>query len=585
MKSQLSSSASARALARAFNAQMVNTFRMGLALRDPEMVEKALKAGVPPETQTDELLHPLQSLLSVTYPSAVAVQATELDRETYEANTEKIIDLLFAAGLRVMDVGKYENSYHAYLVDSLLLMDDVVNVSTVVMHAIRESLLGGDADVYVPDAYAHIRARMDYATHVTGEGGTFDKRLVINDTLNALETLHNIVRARILNPLTDTDRELALCKDELEDWTDAFARPAMTRILKRLEEAGTTGSKTGKKTITGQKAKELTDFQAEMAQYVQVLPQKKPAEVIAEMEHDFVGLDSVKNSARKLVYLDQFKKARGEKGMANADSKYSEVLLGNPGLGKTTWARKKAELLIAMGVSGPRYVEVSRENMVGGFVGHTEKNMTALFSMADIVFIDEAYNLTDGNARSNDFGRHVISALLIALENKPSLTIFMAGYSAEMEQLLQSNPGLRSRISRFENFEDMSVEQLGGVLDHKLKTAGFEIEPEARAHALAELAKAKDEIGPKNFGNARLVRNIVEQLPEAMAERLYGPDADSSAHDEKALKTVTAQDMAKLDFRKILGTGTLAPEQESPYSGRNIGFGATLRQDRKSVSL
>jgi stage V sporulation protein K len=312
---------------------------------------------------------------------------------------------------------------------------------------------------------------------------------------------------------------------------------------------------------------------------VQVLPKKEWGQVLKEINSEFVGLDAIKANAQKIVLRQQFDAARETNGLANSQQNHSTVFLGNPGLGKTTFARKKAELLHALGLSGPNYVEVSRENIVGGFIGHTENKMTALFEAADIIFIDEAYSLNDGRPDSGDCGKKVIDALVPALENNPKLTVFMAGYPEEMDKLIACNPGLRSRLTRYETFEDMNKEQLGQTLDHMLAKEGLTIDADAREKVLQELDKSREALGKRNFGNARLVRNVVRQLPELMADRIFGSQSGSllvQCPDKDALQRATLADINAMDFSAVLGTPKAAASEKEAWEP-SIGFGAKLK--------
>ena len=574
MKNKLMQETSSGSLRRAFSPKMIDAFKRGISERDPELVTRALFSGVSPDTMTDDMGHPLQSLLGKTYASLEDHEKAEVSREVFEKNTAQIVDMLFRAGLKVAEPDKHATDNFNYLIDRLIMLEDSANASTAVMHAIYETLSSG-RPAYTPDIMDHIYERLDMAAYYTG-GKDFDQTSVITQTLNFLEITHDIVRTRLQNPGSDIDRKLVEEFDEkLGEWKGPFNRPSLNTVFDKLQKGASAAPPSDKKgEVTEQEAR----FMQEMAQYVQVLEKKPVKDVIAAMDSAFIGLDSLKRSARKLVYMQQFELARSIQNIDNTPQNHSTVFLGNPGLGKTTWARKKAELLIAMGLSGPRYVEVSRENMVGGFVGHTENKMVALFKSADIVFIDETYNLNDNSPGSNDFGKKIVDALLTALENRPDLTIFMAGYPKEMEDLLQSNPGLRSRITRFENFDDMTIEQLGATLDLKLKEAHLRIEPAARDIIVDELKNARDIIGEKHFGNARLVRNVVKHLPEAMAERLFAEQQEKSVMivpNKESLMTVTVADVKALDFKTILGTRKALQEARPA-----IGFGIPLKKDR-----
>lgn len=583
-----------RSLTAAFDPKMIATFRRGIRMRDVTKVKAALDAGVSADTSLSESDHVLFELLYNTYDEDTRAAQAGMDEETFENNTTAILDLLLERGMKLTETGRHETSFFGCLLDHVMMSDSLGDVSSVVLHGLYESLHRGEQP-YVPNLRLQMMAFM---TRNAVDPEKTDMQGCFTHVMALLENVHNIVRARLTHPETAIETKLVEEFDtQLGYWKGPFPRPSMASLLSEMglavrrpavkTPANTAPKPQGKgdqgNTAQGGQQKAAADdaFLQQMAPLVQKLERRDPQAVMKEIEADFIGLDKIKGSTRQIILRQQFDCARQVQGQKAAPQSHSTVFLGNPGLGKTTFARKKAELLHALGLAGGNYVEVSRENVVGGFIGHTEAKMTALFQLADVVFIDEAYNLAESGS-SNDFGKRVIDSLLTALENKPELTVFMAGYPAEMDRLLSSNPGLRSRVTRFETFEDMTPEQLGQTLDFMLSREDMNIAADARAHVMEQLEASRKQLGEKHFGNARLVRNIVRALPDVMAERLFGGDEKKLVlASADALSRVTLEDVKALDYKSILGTGAkTAATADVPHSDPNwqpkIGFHAKI---------
>lgn len=556
-------------MATEFNPDMINAFKKGIEERDPDLVQASLNSGVRADTLVQGW-HPAIFLLS---PSTAPRQKPT---EEVRKSTSRILGKLLEGGMQMTEPEKYVTQHHDYVVDRLLLSDQIDDVSNLVIHAIYETLSEG-RPVYKPDIGKIVDGNLRL---VEKPDGTTDYKAQVSYALTRLEAVHETVRQRLLAPKTMVERELAAnFAGSIGYWTEAFDRPPLRLAFADLgiPVNGAAPALAQKKRDDRSPAQMQEDkFKDEMAQYVTQLEKKPPQTVLAEMQGEFIGLDGIKRSARKMMLREQFDASRAVMDLPETQKSYSTVLLGNPGTGKTTVARKQAELLHALGISGPNYVEVSRENLVAGYVGQTEQKMLALFMQADVVFIDEAYNLSDGSESGADYGKNVVGALLLALENRrDNLTIFFAGYPEEMEKFLTSNPGLKSRIGFYQTLEDPTLDQLGQVLDLRLAKGGFTIEPEARARVLKELEETKKKLGAKYFGNAREVRKIVDQIPDAIAERIFGDETKLAVPDKASLTQVTLQDIESLNLKEILG-GRALEKPAGGYGGTKIGFTAKI---------
>jgi SpoVK/Ycf46/Vps4 family AAA+-type ATPase/energy-coupling factor transporter ATP-binding protein EcfA2 len=282
---------------------------------------------------------------------------------------------------------------------------------------------------------------------------------------------------------------------------------------------------------------------------------RDPQKAIERLE-SLVGLENIKKSIMAHASLVNLNRRRMELGLFNHMPPMHMVFTGNPGTGKTTVAELIGEIYHGMGVlSSGHLVEVDRSKLVGQFLGDTEKNtLNAIKSAAGgVLFIDEAYNLFTNDADRRDFGHRVIETLLTYLSmEKTNMIVVLAGYTAEMEHLLQSNPGLKSRFSYVFHFNDYTPEQLLKIGAFVMKKEQYEITPEAEKKLSQYVINAysnKDE----HFGNGRFItRLLTTKIIPAVSDRLYKMPADSIT--QKDLITITEEDIPECENKQKLLT-------------------------------
>ncbi len=216
------------------------------------------------------------------------------------------------------------------------------------------------------------------------------------------------------------------------------------------------------------------------------------------------------------------------------------VFTGNPGTAKTTVARLLARILrendcVRTGV----FVETGRAELVGKYVGWTAKIIRKKYREATggVLFIDEAYSLLDG--RGGSFGDEAINTIVQEMENhrEDVITIF-AGYSDRMEEFLERNPGLKSRISFYVPFPDYSTSELmdiGGVISTNM---GLTLSEDAKDKLSAAFDIARCE---RDFGNGRYVRNVIEKARMNQMARILDMEYESVSKSD--ITTIKACDI------------------------------------------
>jgi hypothetical protein len=233
-----------------------------------------------------------------------------------------------------------------------------------------------------------------------------------------------------------------------------------------------------------------------------------------------VGLPGVKAEVRALVDEIQVNDWRRSAGLSIGSVSHHLIFAGAPGTGKTTVARLYGKLLKALGVlPDGGFVEVSRRDLVGQYIGHTAEKTTQVFEKAlgGVLFIDEAYTLSRA-AGNGDFGQEAIDALVKLMEDhRDDIAIIVAGYTVEMTDFLAANPGLASRFSKTIEFENYSAEELLLITDRMVAGGDYLLDPAAGVPLTSYFGRIAD--GP-NFGNAREARRLVEGMRKAQSQRL-----------------------------------------------------------------
>lgn len=265
------------------------------------------------------------------------------------------------------------------------------------------------------------------------------------------------------------------------------------------------------------------------------VPEAHPR-AVADVHSVFTGLDALvglhaaKQELRSLANLVQANARRRAAGGQPGVPSLHMAFIGNPGTGKTTVARLLGDLYVALGLlpSG-HVVEVSRQDLVAGYVGQTAQRTDACIrdALGGVLFIDEAYTLS--TRTPGDFGQEAIDTLLKAMEDhRARLAVVVAGYPDSMADFLAANPGLRSRFTRLVPFSDYSAVELLRIWKNRLAQEGLTWTPDAQAMVFAAFRELDTHPAARSrFGNARGVRTLCERITEAQAARLAeDPDAD-----------------------------------------------------------
>lgn len=248
-----------------------------------------------------------------------------------------------------------------------------------------------------------------------------------------------------------------------------------------------------------------------------------PGNSLARLEK-MAGLKGVKEKVHSLMNFHNLQKRREEAGLPVRRPALHARFLGNPGTGKTTVARLLGQIYKEMGLLSSGHVVLEeRKNLIGRYYDSEGQAVDNALNRAKggILLIDEAYNLYVEND-DKDPGRRILEYLLTALadENNRDWMLILAGYPKEMKTMLESNPGIESRVSEIFEFEDLNVDELLQVAELYCDDNKYELSEDARERLKAVITRdvaAKD----KNFGNGRYVNKLMETaINTRMASRL-----------------------------------------------------------------
>ena len=236
-----------------------------------------------------------------------------------------------------------------------------------------------------------------------------------------------------------------------------------------------------------------------------------------------IGLATAKAQFKRLAELLRVNQLRREQDLKTAGVVLHMVFVGGPGTGKTTLARLAGRLYHALGLlETGDVVEVTRADLVSGFVGQTAQRTNEVIDSAlgKVLFVDEAYALARPGA-DGDFGPEAVVELLKRMEDDRSrLAVIIAGYPAEIDAFLATNPGFASRFGETIVFEDFAPAELARIFEEAFCVpTDYVLSAAARAE-LDRICGALHAARGQDFANARTMRNLFDDAIAAQAQRL-----------------------------------------------------------------
>lgn len=276
------------------------------------------------------------------------------------------------------------------------------------------------------------------------------------------------------------------------------------------------------------------------------------AEAEAELDRQ-IGLTRVKEQIEAYRAATQMAKIRAARGMKVAQASKHMIFAGPPGTGKTTIARVVANILAGLGViSEPKLVESSRKDFVAEYEGQSavKTSRTIDRALGGVLFIDEAYTLVqERDGRADPFGTEALDTLLARMENdRDRLVVIIAGYSNDIDRLLESNDGLRSRFATRIEFDSYSPDEIVEIAKVIAKANDSVLAEDAakRVGEAATLLSQRALNGKPALdiaGNGRYARQLVEAGEQNRDMRL-ARSLDFESLDVEQLSEINGDDMA-----------------------------------------
>lgn len=261
--------------------------------------------------------------------------------------------------------------------------------------------------------------------------------------------------------------------------------------------------------------------------YDEVLKQEEsktysnPFKIIDQKLSSLIGMDHIKNSLKEIYAMQKINEQREKYQLKTSDQVYHMLFTGNPGTGKTTIARKLANIFYEINVLPKDHiVEVDRSELVGEYIGQTAQKTRSVIkkSLGGVLFIDEAYSLSRGGEK--DFGKETIDTLVKYMEDYANeFILILAGYPKEMEYFLSLNPGLKSRFPFFFDFPDYTADELMLIAKQILKEREYTMTREAE-WKLKNFIVEEINKNSFHFSNGRFIRNLIEKAMRHHAVRL-----------------------------------------------------------------
>ncbi len=315
------------------------------------------------------------------------------------------------------------------------------------------------------------------------------------------------------------------------DDTFGNARTVRDLVMKAIFKKGAT--------ITVKEHDDWLDHMRIESKDLAVMYDEKDDTAPMDQLEQLIGLENIKDEVKKLSSFVTIQQKRKHQGLPSVPIQLHAVFSGNPGTGKTTVAKIYSKLLKECGLlKRGHFILASRSDLVAGYVGQTAiktKNKIRE-ALGGVLFIDEAYALFRGE---NDFGKEAIDTLVDEMtKHNENLVVILAGYRADMERFIASNPGLSSRFKKYFEFLDYQPDELLSITHFHVERYHYQMTDDARDYIYRQYQEQAIQ------GNARFVVNLVDEAIQFQALRI----ADATVDDEQFL--ILNQD----DFRKAWQT-------------------------------
>lgn len=124
-------------------------------------------------------------------------------------------------------------------------------------------------------------------------------------------------------------------------------------------------------------------------------------------------------------------------------------------------------------ISSSDVVVCSATDLIGQYKGQTGPKVINQFELGlgKVLFVDEAYRLASHHHHGDSFREEAVGEIVDCMTNPRyagNMVVILAGYDSDMERLLQSNQGLRSRFPKHISFPHLTPEHCIQLLKQEL---------------------------------------------------------------------------------------------------------------------
>ena len=369
-----------------------------------------------------------------------------------------------------------------------------------------------------------------------------------------LEDFSNqILTQEIKNKLIETNININIDDDEMSSIISQLSKESNFKNLNFVEE------------IYQKTLKNFFESNSDSIT-IELLPQTKDNISIDETMKEIdklIGMKKIKTELRNLSkYLNFNKRLEKINGITKTLNLHM-VFSGNAGTGKTTVARLLADILYNMGYIEERKItEITPKDLIGEYLGQTapKARRTIENALGGVLFIDEAYSLVSTSSSKSNYGSEAIVELLKCMEDyQDKLVIIFAGYHDEMNDFINLNPGLKSRIRYYFDFEDYNEDEL---IYLKLNKLNLTISDEA-VKTLKRIISFN--MKATNFGNGRYVDNLINNL-------LVKHSLNLSDNDDTNLMNITINDVNLLSETNELNVNDVFKDLDKLIGLENVKY-------------
>ncbi|KAI1658031.1 P-loop containing nucleoside triphosphate hydrolase protein [Daldinia decipiens] len=200
------------------------------------------------------------------------------------------------------------------------------------------------------------------------------------------------------------------------------------------------------------------------------------------------------------------------------ETKMLLTFISHIGTGKTITAQKMGELFYNMGLlATPQVVECTVADLLGQYVGQTVPKTRKKLQegVGRVIFIDEAHRLVHGQ-----YATEAVDELIQFLtrpSHKGKIIVILAGYTADMHNLISTRPALASLFPEEITFDNIPLDDCIALLAEELEfskftsEAGFLTNPSSPDYGkVKRLFRAMQSI--PRWSNARDIRNLPRRI-------------------------------------------------------------------------